>query len=401
MDYGTINTNYKEALFEALRSALHNEKLSLSEDIDIEKLLRVAGHQNLFPFVFLSLMSNKDFENTEIYKKYLPRFLQSFSTQVRRTQSFLELYSKLSDNGIYPVVVKGIVCRQLYGEFADCRPSGDEDIFVKKSEFIKTAKALEDNGFVAERGNVTEKQIETLHHLEFKRNDLNIELHSNLIDYRNELRRKMNSYFDSAVDDGIFIKIKGVTMKTLSHTDHFLYLVFHAFNHFILSGMGIRQMMDILLYYQKYDNEIDMEYVEKALNDTNSKYFLSDMIRIGNKYLGFSIEPLCDEKNSEELLDDMLCMGVFGNSSSTHKAAGQMTSAAFSEGNTLLKTIFPTREWLSRRFPELTEKPYLLPICWVKRWMLFIKSGKDKDKISGSMAVGKRRIELLRKYEVL
>ncbi|MCC8013604.1 MAG: nucleotidyltransferase family protein [Eubacterium sp.] len=396
-----ISKDYKEALFASLRSGLKNEKLLLSENIDLEKLLLIAAHQNLFPFVFQSLTSTENFVNTEVYSKYFPQFLASFSIQVRRTEGFLKLYPKFTEKGIYPVVVKGIICRNLYGEFAECRPSGDEDIFVKKTEFSKAAEILEDNGFEGECTNITEKQLETLHHLEFKRKDLMIELHSNLLDYRNELRKKMNSYFSSAVDSGIFVEIKGVKIKTLNHTDHFLYLIFHAFNHFILSGMGIRQMIDILLYFEKYKDEINMEYIKKALDNTNSKYFVSDLIRIGNKYLGFSIEPLAEEKNIEELLNDLLCMGTFGNSTEVHAAAGQMTSAAFSEGNTFLKTLFPTRDWLSRRYPELIEKPYLLPLCWVKRWLRFLKSGNEKEKISESMAVGKRRIALLKKYEVL
>ncbi|MCD8237986.1 MAG: nucleotidyltransferase family protein [Clostridiales bacterium] len=396
-----ISSDYKEALFASLRSSLKNEKLSISENIDKEKLLLIAAHQNLFPFVFQGLMSDKDFQNTEVYNKYFPQFLASFSMQIRRTEGFLKLYPKFTEKGIYPVVVKGIICRSLYGELAECRPSGDEDIFVKKSDFLKAAEILKENGFEGERSDITEKQLETLHHLEFKRKDLMVELHSNLIDCRNELRKKLNSYFLSSVDTGIFTEIKGVRIKTLNHTDHFLYLIFHAVSHFILSGMGIRQMMDILLYYEKYKDEINMEYIKKALDDTNSKYFMSDLIRIGNKYLGFSIEPLTEEKNIEELLSDLLCMGIFGNSTEIHSAAGQMTSAAFSEGNTILKTIFPTRDWLSRRYPELIEKPYLLPICWVKRWLMFLKSGNEKEKISESMTVGKRRMALLKKYEVL
>ncbi|MCD7855832.1 MAG: nucleotidyltransferase family protein [Clostridiales bacterium] len=396
-----INTDYKEALFAVIRSGLYNESLSLSENIDLEKLLNFAAHQNLFPFVFQSLTLIKGFENTPVYKKYFPQFLASFSVQVRRTEGFLKLYPEFSNKGIYPVVVKGIICRQLYGELAECRPSGDEDIYVKKSDFSEAAKILEENGFIAERSDITEKQLETLHHLEFERKDLMIELHSNLMDYRSELRKKMNGYFASAEENGIFIKLRGIKIKTLNHTDHFLYLIFHAFSHFILSGMGIRQMIDILLYYEKYKAEIDMKYIERALRDTNSNSFLSDLIRIGNKYLGLSIEPLTEEKNAEELLDDLLCMGVFGNSTDAHIAAGQMTSAAFSGGSTLLKTIFPTRDWLSRKYPELIEKPYLLPVCWVKRLVFFLKFGNEKERISESMTVGKRRIALLKKYDIL
>ncbi len=401
MNNDIISTAYQDALFVTLRSAIRGEKLALPKDIDADKLLQIAGHQNLFPLVFSCLMQNTEFVNTDIYIKFLPEFYAEFSAQVKRTDAFLKLYPEFADKGIYPLVVKGIICRELYGDYAESRPSGDEDLFVKKSEFFEAAKILEENGFTPERDNVTEKQLETLHDVGYERKDLRIELHVNLMSHRTELRRRMNGYFASAIDNGISTNIRGVSMKTLNHTDHFLYLVFHAFNHFISSGVGIRQMTDILLYYQKYGDKIDMEYILGALVDTNSTYFLSDLIRIGNKYLGFSIEPLCEEKDIQILLEDICQMGTFGNTSAAHIMAEQMTSAAFSGGNTFLSTIFPSKEWLMKKYPELAEKPYLLPICWVKRWGTFFKKRKDKDTVSDSIAVSKRRIELLKQYEIL
>ena len=52
--------------------------------------------------------------------------------QVNRTSAFLNLYQELIEGDCKPLVRKGIVCRQLYGEYADHRPSGDEDIISFK-----------------------------------------------------------------------------------------------------------------------------------------------------------------------------------------------------------------------------------------------------------------------------
>ena len=32
-------------------------------------------------------------------------------------------------------MMKGLICRQLYGEYCDHRPSGDEDILIRKAEY--------------------------------------------------------------------------------------------------------------------------------------------------------------------------------------------------------------------------------------------------------------------------
>ena len=54
--------------------------------------------------------------------------------QTIRTAEFLELYRALEEAGATPLVVKGIVCRQLYPR-ADHRPSADEDLWIPPEQY--------------------------------------------------------------------------------------------------------------------------------------------------------------------------------------------------------------------------------------------------------------------------
>lgn len=69
----------------------------------------------------------------------------------------------------------------------------------------------------------------------------------------------------------------------------------------------------------------------------------------------------------------------------------------------LFDTIFPSKIRMLGIHPELQEKPYLLPICWVKRWGRFLAHNKasDGNLTAESMKISKRRIELLKKYDIL
>lgn len=49
--------------------------------------------------------------------------------QTMRTNEFLELNKKLHAAGVRPLVVKGIICRNLYPQ-PDYRRFGDEDVLV-------------------------------------------------------------------------------------------------------------------------------------------------------------------------------------------------------------------------------------------------------------------------------
>lgn len=54
--------------------------------------------------------------------------------QTMRTNEFLELNKKLQAAGVRPLVVKGIICRNLYPQ-PDYKQSGDGDVLVPAEQF--------------------------------------------------------------------------------------------------------------------------------------------------------------------------------------------------------------------------------------------------------------------------
>lgn len=220
----------------------------------------------------------------------------------------------------------------------------------------------------------------------------------------------MNDCFENVFKNYREVGIHGISVRTMSHTDHFLFLVLHAFRHFTCSGFGIRQVLDILLYKKEFEVCIDWNYIKEQLSRFDAFLFLSDLIYIGNKYLGFEFAPLSRPCCPEELIEDLLNNGAFGNSTQVQRTANQMTGAAvFGKGKkmikslTLLRTLFPSKSQLLVHNPELQMKPWLLPICWVKRWKRFITHSKNNEGnlAKESIELSQRRIKLLKKYNII
>lgn len=92
-----------------------------------------------------------------------------------------------------------------------------------------------------------------------------------------------------------------------------LFLVLHAFKHLTVGGFGIRQVMDILLYAENHGRECDCKYLHKSLIELKADSFLADLIDIGNQYLGFEMEVTSKLNCLDELLNEILSCGVFGN----------------------------------------------------------------------------------------
>ena len=110
----------------------------------------------------------------------------------------------------------------------------------------------------------------------------------------------------------------------------------------------------------------------------------------------------------EPLLHDTLCGGVYGSNDYIRLHSSTVTlnavkSSRTGEKSSVLRTVFPKREYLERRYPYLKKRPYLLPVAWVQRLAHYARekqSGADNS-ASGSIKLAKERIELMKLYEII
>lgn len=409
----------QEILLHFLNNAIHPSKYIEVENrnVDWKKVFNYANSQNLLPIIVNEASKITNVKSEECFKQYNEISLMTVLGQAKRTEYFLQIYKKFIENGIYPIVMKGIICRKLYEKYANHRASSDEDILIKKENFADVKKLLEEDGYVCEKPNITVRQLEEVQEVTFRNEvlGLSIEVHVNAIGHENTIRDTMNKYFVNVYETGIVEKFTNskqelIEVSTMNETDHFLFLVLHAFKHFTFYGFGLRQCMDILIYQEKKANKIDWEMIKKRLIEVGAVLFLADIQWIGNTYLGFEI-PLIDSINCpQDLLEDLLLNGIFGNETQAQRTAEGLTSAVVSvetEKVHLIKrwiyTIFPQKERMLNLHPELVEKPWLLPMCWIKRLFRLLLHNKDSHGVllSESIKISNRRVALLRKYKVV
>lgn len=384
-------------------------ELLLDEPVDWAFLSNTARKQNLLPLFFEAAFMLDDYQNSKVYEKDQLDTFAMVTAQIQRSDAFVEIYKKITAHGIFPIVMKGIVCRQLYGELGEHRPSGDEDILVKAKDFRKVREILEQEHYVCSVPDITEKELEHIQEVSFYNPEqmLNIEVHTNIIGKENDERVRMNRLFQNVHEHGLIIQLYDVDIKVLDPTESLLFLILHTYKHFQNRGVGIRQVIDIMLYYREYENEIAMGNLRNALRVCKAESFWMDLLYIGNKYLGLyedKPEWFCDP---EELLQDMIQAGVFGGQDKAdHIAANVNLAAEDGSGRqgksyTLFRAVFPTKQALMTGYPYLEEKPWLLPAVWGRRWIKFIKyAKKDVWKLSSEiLQKSSARLEIIKKYK--
>jgi len=403
-----------EQFCQLIRNEIHdNEEICFDDGVDWPYMVQLSKDHGLFPIFVEGASKYTSYTRRSEYSGELQNTITIVAAQIKRTEAFLNLYRDFLKAGIHPIVMKGIVCRGLYGKLRDHRPSGDEDVLIRPIDYWKTKEILIRNGYIAEFDSETEAQLERVQEITYvhPKEKLHIELHLNIMGRENDMRSQMTDCFNGVFENYREVEINGVPIRTMCHHDHFLFLVLHAFKHFTTGGFGIRQLLDIMLYQKQFGAEIDMRQVEGILQNFKADVFFSDLVHLANSYFGFELPVTQEAHCPEQLLEDMLLCGSFGNKTQAERTAMEtmITTAGRhwekKNGNLIIliwKAIFPSRTIMVNYFPYLEEKPWMLPIEWIKRWGRFLKHNKEnKGNLAlESIKVSQRRTKILKKYDL-
>lgn len=392
------------------RQFLHIAKAAASggefpaESVDWPAVFALAGQQKLLPIVFEAVRKTPAAaENAALFAAVKQQVIAQVLHQTVRASEFAALYQTLRAAGLHPVVVKGQLCCRLY-PLKDHRISADDDLYISDAEFMACHKQLLANGLTTD---TPVDELATADEVSYTKNGspLYIELHRHLFDSAEDAHDELNHFFTD---------INPVEMDgflAMPPHEHLLYLLLHAYKHFVRSGIGLRQFCDIGLWAWEYHDEIDWQRLREQCESVHAATFAAAAFRIARDYLGIEFDlptPWSDAVDAEPLLHDSLCGGVYGSNDLTRLHSSTVTLNAVKasrtgEKSSVLSTVFPKREYLERNYPYLKKHPYLLPIAWAQRLAHYAgekKTGADSS-ASGSIKLAKERIELMKRYGIM
>ena len=389
---------------------LHIAKAAISGgDLPAEKggwpaIFTLANQQKLLPILFEAVRKMPAAEeNAALFAVTKQQVIGQVLNQTVRSAEFSDLYHKLRSAGLHPIVVKGQLCSRLY-PLKDHRISADDDLYISDAEFMACHKQLLANGLTTD---TPVDELATADEVSYTKDGspLYIELHRHLFDSSEDAHDELNHFFA----DLNSVEIDG--FLAMPPHEHLLYLLLHAYKHFVRSGIGLRQFCDIGLWARAYHGEIDWQRLHEQCESVHAATFAAAAFRIARDYLGIEFDlpaPWSEVVDVEPLLHDSLCGGVYGSNDLTRLHSSTVTLNAVKasrtgEKSSVLRTVFPKREYLERRYPYLKKRPYLLPVAWVQRFAHYAsekQSGTDNS-ASGSIKLAKERIELMKRYDIM
>ena len=160
------------------------------------------------------------------------------------------------------------------------------------------------------------------------------------------------------------------------------------------------------MYSEAYGDKVNWDRLYDILKDLNIYVLITSLFAMAHDQLEFDYTKIrvpegVDKSDYQDLFDDIMDAGIFGQSSSERIHSATITLNTISDGKTsVLKSIFPSLKEMQGKYKYLNKYPVLLPFAYLSRIVNYKKNNSSKNS-QRTIEVGKQRIELLKKYRII
>ena len=376
-------TTEQSLILRALADFVNERKTVYEGEIDIESLYSIGKKQEVCGILYHQLQTNTSVRNSLLLRSYV------FS--LKRYHNRMALLSKIdaefNEHKIPYVIMKGSEIAALYPVPA-LRTMGDSDVIVHPEDKERAHLIFEELGLV--------RECEGPNEWIYRCDGMEFELHHRMMNDEvanyDSHKAFMNRHWQYAkAEDG----------KCQHHFEwnfHFVFLVMHLRKHFIDSGVGFRQFMDLAIVAKKC--ELDWHWIEKELKKMDILGFAEICMTLCESWFGVSV-PLgieLDAKFVEDATERIFANGVFGFTDENKDNYQVLRINKTGKVKTVLGNFFPSYTDLrqNEKYKFVDNKPYLLPAAWAYRAARAIGEGKAKKQIKTAaqpLAVSNKRID--------
>ena len=250
---------------------------------------------------------------------------------------------------------------------------------VWRADFEKAADLLEQNGFQLAH----EKNVKAYHYGYIK-DGIYYELHKRMA-IVSESNNELNELFDKGIINREIRQIGNYSFPILPADLNGLVLMFHINQH-LRSGLGLRQIIDWMMYVDKNG----IERVLPLLRKTEMEKFAFTVTAMCQKYLGLkTIITMEDEYPCDELMEYILANGNFGRKSGEN---GKIASVFLDMSNPI--RMFKRLQFAGQLRWKVAKKYRVLrPFAWIYQITVIIRE-LNQNKITFNQFWKQREVGL-------
>ena len=353
MEKRNLKTNLRDNLFAVICAGMDqcSDQINLSTE-DCKELIQIGMQQSILPIIYRGMKKSNAPE--DLVKECDRGRLQNIKQYMIQNDALRKICAALDEEQIPYIPLKGAVLRQLYPA-PELRTSCDIDVLVKEEELDKAVIAIE---------NATDfkSQKRNYHDISMLNSKVHLELHFSILENMESIDRLLSHVWEYADQDCGF-------RYKLTPEFQIFHIIAHMSYHMVHGGLGIRPFLDLWLLRTKTDyNE---ETVHQMCSYCGILTFYEKCCNLVDAWMAGASVP----EELTMLEEYTLNGGVFGNKENA-LASKQREHRGF---NYYVHRTFMSRELMATEYPELKEKPYMLPFCQIKRWLRLLNPQKRKQ----------------------
>lgn len=336
-----------------LRMSLGVQTETVDVPTDEKTVINAILKNGILLTVYTSLPDNFQ---APIKKMYIASVMQS----VQQKHEGERVLKAISDAGMKCIALKGWELRKLYPH-VNMRQMADLDVLVKPYKYKMIKDAILPLGFVGD----TEGGWK---HDSFRNEAVHIEMHKRLTDDSDVIRKWEKGIWDRAtiLDGNIY---------RMSPEDYYIFHFVHLHKDFMNGSLGLRRIADTWLLNRQ---PVDMSIVKNRLESFGMWTFHERMVKLSKVTIGE--DPM--DNDNEFLLTHAFRHGIYG-SGKSYKA-GRIVSMGGSmkigKLRSKIAAVFLPYKRMKAQYPILQRCPILLPWCWLKRILRFLKGNMKRNR---------------------
>lgn len=361
-----------------LSDHLHRANTEISYEIDWDEILRLSKSHQVEGIVYNQC---KRFMPPDVLRVFDSITSTTLYYYVNRKVALNEISKKLNENGISYIVVKGFSIAEYY-PIPALRTMGDSDIIVHRKDMPATMNVMRSAGYEGIDNDKADSW-------ECVKNKITIEIHDRLVSDVDFLKPNQERFFNEYD--------KYVVNGELDWNIHFLFIMIHLRKHFMNTGVGIRQFMDLTVLILNC-RELEWTRIEEKLADLDLLRFTQTCFLLLEKWFGINLPINCDSVTIdqgfyEQVTEKILKNGVFGKDDISNidnyarnvliNSSGWMMCRRIKY---IIRKAFPSYEYMKSYSgcSYVDGRPYLLIIAWLHRFYNYTKH-KDRNSVKRVM----------------
>lgn len=230
-----------------------------------------------------------------IWLRWVGKVMQNEAQYAAQQKASAELAQLFHNNGIRTYVLKGAIVAECYPK-PSSRLSADFDCFLVDDGSTGSPQENDSENNVWERGNQVLENVGFEVQRNFYKNStfllpgLTVENHRFLTPFRgNKTLRKLEQYLQIEMRSNKPLPSDFFHQTSLCRPPVMvsaLFLVEHAYSHFLHEGLNWRHVLDWMLFSRKHEADINWPVFDALINEFGFRIFYDSYFRLGKYLLG-------------------------------------------------------------------------------------------------------------------